>query len=89
MIEGRMIDERVLELLWTKDRAYCPRDEEGILAYLIEELGEALAAIGKLQRFGPGNFHPTNKPKELNSEALLRELGDVELAILLVKRFVL
>lgn len=48
------------------------------LALLLEELGEAQQAIGKVLRHGYGSTHPDGGPN--NKVALERELGDVRCA---------
>ena len=48
------------------------------LALLLEELGEAQQAIGKILRHGYGSTHPDGGLT--NREMLERELGDVEAA---------
>tara|TARA_R110000772_G_scaffold4573_5_gene16370 strand:- start:3832 stop:4065 length:234 start_codon:yes stop_codon:yes gene_type:complete len=42
---------------------------------VIEEAGEVFQAIGKLNRFGPENFHP-DRPKSNNRHELIEELDD-------------
>lgn len=49
------------------------------LAILLEELGEAQQAIGKILRHGYDSTHPDGGPT--NREQLERELGDVEYGI--------
>lgn len=49
-----------------------PRNYDQALAHLLEEMGEAQQAIGKLFRFGPDNFDPRQLPPEL------RENQDVD-----------
>ncbi len=49
------------------------------LALLLEELGEAQQAIGKILRHGYDSCHPDGGPN--NRERLEMELGDVEHAI--------
>ncbi len=49
------------------------------LAILLEELGEAQQAIGKILRHGYDSTHPDGGPN--NREQLERELGDVQYAI--------
>ncbi len=56
------------------------------LAHFIEEAGEALAAAGKTQRWGPWSTNPLLKEgdkyfDETNFHWLKRELDDVEEAI--------
>lgn len=52
------------------------------LALLLEELGEAQQAIGKILRHGFDEYHPNGGPT--NRESLERELGDVGYAIRLL-----
>lgn len=52
------------------------------LALLVEELGEAQQAIGKVLRHGYESAHPLGGPK--NKESLEGELGDVKAAISLL-----
>lgn len=49
------------------------------LALLVEEMGEAHQAIGKIMRHGYESRHPDGGPT--NREALERELGDVDAAV--------
>ena len=49
------------------------------LALLLEELGEAQQAIGKILRHGYENTHPDGGPT--NRETLEREIGDVKAAV--------
>ena len=49
------------------------------LALLLEEMGEAQQAIGKILRHGYESTHPDGGPT--NRESLERELGDVQAAI--------
>ena len=53
------------------------------LAKVIEEMGEALAAAGKTQRWGPFSVNPElpADQQEDNVEWLMRELRDVRDAI--------
>lgn len=50
------------------------------LAFLSEELGEAIQAIGKILRHGYKSSHP-DIPERCNREDLERELGHIHLAI--------
>ena len=52
------------------------------LALLLEELGEAQQAIGKILRHGYESIHPNGGPD--NKENLEKEIGDVLLAIQLM-----
>ena len=56
------------------------------LGHLVEELGEALSAAGKLLRWGPDSTNPELRPGdptygETNQQWLERELDDVAEAI--------
>ena len=53
------------------------------LSHLIEEAGEALAAAGKVQRWGAASVNPLlpAEQQERNIDWLMRELSDVEEAI--------
>ena len=51
------------------------------LAILLEELGEAQQAIGKVLRHGYGSNNPFKRDAGTNQQMLERELGDVESAI--------
>lgn len=53
--------------------------EDERLALLLEELGESIQAIGKIQRHGYQSCHPDGGPT--NREYLERELGDVRCAL--------
>ena len=70
---------------------YEPKTHAQRLGLLIEELGEAIAAAGKMLRYGGDSVNPELEPgepfyHETNEEWLYRELGDVEEA---VSRFIL
>jgi NTP pyrophosphatase (non-canonical NTP hydrolase) len=54
------------------------------LAVLLEEMGEAQQAIGKILRHGYNSRHPAGG--ETNRETLERELGDVLYAMLTLCR---
>jgi NTP pyrophosphatase (non-canonical NTP hydrolase) len=56
---------------------------EKALAHLVEEMGEVLSAAGKTQRFGLDSYNPYLPPeeRETNEQWLLREVGDLKLAI--------
>ncbi len=47
------------------------------LAYLAEEMGEALQAIGKILRHGYESFNPHNPSAGSNRVQLAKELSDV------------
>lgn len=51
------------------------------VALLLEEMGEALQVIGKIQRHGWASTHPDGGPT--NRDALGREVGDVLAAVAL------
>jgi NTP pyrophosphatase (non-canonical NTP hydrolase) len=57
--------------------------EDERLALLLEEMGEALQAIGKIKRHGYQSYHP-NIPERCNREDLEKELGHVGLAIMMM-----
>lgn len=50
------------------------------LALLAEEMGEALQVIGKVLRHGYESVNP-HQPADTNRELLVKELGDVLVAI--------
>jgi NTP pyrophosphatase (non-canonical NTP hydrolase) len=54
------------------------------LALLSEEMGEAQQVIGKIIRHGYESWDPTGKVQGTNREQLVREIGDVTLAISLL-----
>jgi len=51
------------------------------LAVLLEEMGEAQQAIGKILRHGYESYNPVVNTGMTNRRELERELGDVRLAI--------
>jgi NTP pyrophosphatase (non-canonical NTP hydrolase) len=51
------------------------------LAVLLEEMGEAAQVIGKILRHGYESRSPFDPDSDTNREALVRELGDVLVAI--------
>lgn len=55
------------------------------LALLLEELGEAQQAIGKILRHGYESRNPHDPNAISNRHALERELGDVQYAIALIE----
>lgn len=76
-----------LEMLWAPRRSeYMPKNKKEALGYLVEEMGEALSAAGKLLRWGPESINPEASDEETNREWLERELQDVEVAIALVRK---
>lgn len=54
------------------------------LAWLMEEMGEVIQAIGKIQRHGWDSKDPTNPDHEGNRADLEREMADVYEAITLL-----
>ena len=54
------------------------------LAFLAEEMGEALQCIGKIQRHGYESYNPVVDTGMTNRRELERELGDVHAAIQLL-----
>jgi NTP pyrophosphatase (non-canonical NTP hydrolase) len=58
------------------------------LGYLVEECGEVLAAVGKTLRWGPQSFNPElpESERETNREWILRELLDLQGAIVRVQK---
>jgi NTP pyrophosphatase (non-canonical NTP hydrolase) len=54
------------------------------LAILLEEMGEAQQAIGKILRHGLHSWNPTVVGTGTNQDDLARELGDVKFAIQLL-----
>lgn len=57
------------------------------LSHFIEECGEAIAAAGKTQRWGLDSVNPELPPEqqETNRDWLLREILDLEAAIMRVR----
>jgi NTP pyrophosphatase (non-canonical NTP hydrolase) len=66
---------------------YAPQTTEEILAYLVEETGEVLAAVGKAARWGLDSCNPELPPAEQvsNRDWILAELVDLERAIALTR----
>jgi NTP pyrophosphatase (non-canonical NTP hydrolase) len=54
------------------------------LALLLEELGEAQQAIGKILRHGYESYSPFDETKTTNRKALIKELGDIFAAVQLM-----
>jgi NTP pyrophosphatase (non-canonical NTP hydrolase) len=54
------------------------------LALLLEELGEAQQAIGKILRHGYESYSPSDPSETSNRAALEREMGDVMCALTLL-----
>ena len=57
------------------------------LALLLEELGEAQQAIGKILRHGYESYHPDALLGYSNRESLMLELGDVFAAVWLMTAY--
>ena len=53
------------------------------LSLLLEEMGEAIQIIGKIQRHGYSSHHPDSQ-KITNKDLLVKELGHVQFAISLM-----
>lgn len=66
---------------------YRPHTTHEKVAYLIEECGELLAALGKSLRWGLDSVNPELpvQDQETNQEWVLREIDDVERALNLVR----
>jgi len=56
------------------------------LALLMEEMGEAIQAIGKIMRHGYDSSNPHDPTHTENRALLEKELGDVTFAIQLMER---
>lgn len=70
---------------------YEPKTVQQALGYLAEEAGEVMAAVGKTWRWGLESVNPELPPdeQESNRDWILRELVDLEGAIVRVKHFLL
>lgn len=68
---------------------YEPKTCLQCLGYLVEECGEVQAAAGKTIRWGMNSVNPTlpEEQQEKNREWLRRELLDLELAILRLRKW--
>lgn len=51
--------------------------EDERLSCLLEEMGEAIQVIGKIQRHGYENYHPEDPDKTTNRTLLATEIGHV------------
>lgn len=62
---------------------YEPKNWQDALAHAMEEMGEAIQACGKTQRFGPLGFNPEipESEREYNFEFVHREFQDVRKAL--------
>lgn len=58
--------------------------EDERLAILLEELGESIQCIGKIQRHSYEGFHPEFPEQGSNRDRLMEELGHVQAAIQLM-----
>ena len=70
-------------------KQYEPKTITQALGYLVEEAGEVQAAIGKSIRWGLDSTNPELPPKEreTNGRWILRELLDLEGAIMRARSF--
>lgn len=70
-------------------REYEPRNLEQAVGYLVEECGEVLQAVGKIQRYGWDSRNPDLPPMQQisNARALRQEMRDLEAAIYRVRKF--
>jgi hypothetical protein len=70
---------------------YRPRTLPQKLGYLVEEMGEVQAAVGKSIRWGLDSCNPELPPeeRELNGDWILRELKDLENAISIARAAIL
>ncbi len=66
---------------------YEPRTLAGKIAWVTEEAGETLAAIGKAGRHGLDSVNPEKPPaeQETNGDWILREMRDLEAALKLLR----
>lgn len=66
-----------------QDPRWVPKTPEQVCAYLVEEIGECIAALGKCERWGYDSYNPDLHPddQEPNRDWLLRELRDLKRAI--------
>jgi NTP pyrophosphatase (non-canonical NTP hydrolase) len=69
------------------DVRFLPKTLDKMLAHVVEECGEVLAAAGKTQRWGWDSINPLipEKDRETNVVWLKRELLDLEEAIYRLK----
>lgn len=65
------------------DPRFLPKDRDGRLFRLVEEMGELAAAIGKAGRHGMHNYNPDLPPAErvTNAEWIKAEMADVRGAL--------
>jgi hypothetical protein len=70
---------------------YKANTTEQALAYLVEECGTVLAAIGKIQCCGLHDTPPNTPPNEIDTNRywLLRELSNLSKAIELITSFLI
>lgn len=67
---------------------YKPKTQKQKLGYLVEEMGEVQAAVGKTIRWGLDSYNPElpTELQETNRQWILRELVDLKRAIELVEK---
>ena len=70
---------------------YRPKTMNDAIAWLSEECGETVAAIGKVGRWGLSGSNPElpEEERELNGDAVLREIQDVKKSLALAEKFLL
>ena len=54
------------------------------LAILMEECGEVIQIVGKILRHGYDEFHPDDEEQISNREHLMKEIGDIYAAVLML-----
>ena len=89
MTNHKTLEKELLKLWGSRNPDYMPLSQTEALSYLIEEMGEAIAAAGKTHRWGANsvNSELPVKEQETNADWLKRELKDVEAAIALMRMF--
>lgn len=77
-LRGACLDRRTVK------PEYEPQTIAQMLGYLVEECGEVMAAVGKAQRWGLASSNPElpEDQRETNGDWILREMDDLEGAIL-------
>jgi NTP pyrophosphatase (non-canonical NTP hydrolase) len=68
-----------LQAFWGRPE-YFPATPAARLSKLMEEAGEVIQCVGKIQQFGLDGYNPELAPEErvLNRDHLLKELGQLE-----------
>lgn len=66
---------------------YLPTTKEGCMSHLLEEFGEVMQTIGKIQRFGEVVHDPSTNITYDNVNKLKSELDDVKLAVSRLERW--